>query len=80
LNEDESKRPTKKQKVSNTPQISGPSVRNVLAVHGELSRVGNSHDAKKLSSEAYKSIFSTQANCSASSITYFTGVSRGVIK
>jgi len=55
------------------------SVRNTLAVQAALERVDSNHDAKKRSSEAYKSIFA-HPTTSPATTAFFTGTSRGVIK
>jgi len=78
----ESKRPNKKQKVtfsppSTTQSVTGPTAQNVLAVKDALSKVRDNHDAKKRTSDAYKSIFSSNHQ---SAPAYLTGIPRAVIK
>jgi len=76
----ESKHPNKKQKVSSpqtTQSVTGPTARNVLAVQDALSKVRDNHDAKKRTSDAYKSIFSSNH---PSAPAYLTGIPRAVIK
>jgi len=76
----ESKHPNKKQKVSSPPtaqSVTGPTARNVLAVQDALSKVRDNHDAKKRTSDAYKSIFSSNH---PSAPAYLTGIPRAVIK
>jgi len=68
--------PKKKQKVF-PASTNGPSVHGVLAVQAALQQLGDSHDAKKNSSEAYKSIFSSQFE---KQIIYLTGTSKAIIK
>jgi len=67
---------SKKQRNKDTNQ---GSIRNTLAVQGALEKVNSNHDAKKRTSEAYKSIFA-QTSANPSTTTFFTGTSRGVIK
>jgi len=55
------------------------SVRNTLAVQAALERVDSNHDAKKRTSEAYKSIFAGPTTGPVTT-AFFTGTSRGVIK
>jgi len=65
---------TKKQRNNNQG-----SVRNTLAVQAALERVDSNHDAKKRTSEAYKSIFAHPTSAPVTT-AFFTGTSRGVIK
>jgi hypothetical protein len=71
------KAPTKRQRSKENNQ---GSVRNTLAVQAALEKVNSNHDAKKRTSEAYKSIFAPPATAGPSPTAFFTGTSRGVIK
>jgi len=71
----ETKKCSKKVK---KPRVApSPTLENSLSVKVALEKAGNTHDAKKRTSQAYKSIFSTP---NLVETLYFTGTSRGVIK
>uniref|UniRef100_A0A6B2L9Z0 Uncharacterized protein n=1 Tax=Arcella intermedia TaxID=1963864 RepID=A0A6B2L9Z0_9EUKA len=68
--------PSNPKKPKTTPQ-QPPNVRNVMAVSSSLNQISQSHDLKKQSSNAYKSIFSTAPSFAPQ---YLTGIVKGVIK
>jgi len=77
LNKVDSKQPKKKPKVAPVSTTNGPSLCSVMAVQVALQKVGNNHNTKKSTSEAYKSIFSDP---SEKTTLYLTGTIKGVIK